>query len=122
MPTETSKYATPPSDITGLDMAFGGRAMELLPPFAEIPEEFRRSSNTWVKFQSEWFFQGLVGAEIIPREGIDLGDALKALTAIQASWEPQHEHKEAGVAYLASLWLLRAKANGRVFGEPEDES
>jgi hypothetical protein len=31
--------------------------------------------------------------------------AIRHLQVIQASFEPKHEHKEAAVAYLASLWF-----------------
>ena len=49
---------------------------------------------------SEWFFYGLKDAQFVPNEGIDKGEALRHLGYIMGSWEPQHEHKEAGCAYL----------------------
>lgn len=40
-----------------------------------------------------------------PREGIDAVVALTHLGVVQTSFEPTAEHKEAAVAYLASLWF-----------------
>lgn len=93
-----------PHKVDGLSIAFGG-GMDLLPAYKEIPDEFKRDSNPWCRWQSEWFFKGL---EKMPtaKEGIDQGEAMRHLSAIQKSFEPGHEHKMAAVAYLASLWLV----------------
>jgi hypothetical protein len=93
-----------PIPVTDIDVAFGGKAMDILPPYSEIPEEFHRGSNPWVKWQSEWFFKGLQSFPKV-KEGIDADMAIKNLRCVQGSWAPKHEHKQAGVAYLASLWL-----------------
>jgi hypothetical protein len=39
------------------------------------------------------------------KEGVDGNLAFRHLSAIQRSFTPKHEHKEAAVAYLASLWF-----------------
>lgn len=79
---------------------------ELLPPYDEIPKEFRigQFQNPYVKFQNKWFFEGL---NEIPaaKAGIDQQKAIRHLSAIQRSFDPKHEHKVAAVAWLASLWL-----------------
>ena len=111
-----SRWAKPCADVTGLDIVFGSRAMDLMPAYGDIPAGFKTSSNTWVKFQNEWFFAGLKGAKFQVRDGIDLKQALGHLKAIQSSFEPKHEHKEAGVAYLASLWFLGVETNGKTYG------
>lgn len=95
-----------PINLSRADIAFGGKAMQILPPMAKIPSEFRSSQNQWVKWQREWFYSGLK-AYPVPKEGIDLPMAMANLAAVQGSFEPKHEHKEAGVAYLASLWFER---------------
>jgi hypothetical protein len=41
----------------------------------------------------------------VTKEGIDRSVAMRHLKCIMSSWEPQHEHKTAGVAYLMSLWF-----------------
>jgi hypothetical protein len=93
-----------PTEISDVGLVFPGSVLHLMPEYAQIPEEFKRSGNKWCKWQSDWFYAGL---SEMPRaqEGIDLQKALRHLKAIQGSWEPKHEHKQAAVAYLASQWL-----------------
>jgi hypothetical protein len=101
-----------PHEVSGLDVAFGGKAMDLMPSEAECVAELDKMPDRgreWRKFQSTWFFSGLKGAEFTMRDGIDQKSALAHLAAIQGSWEPKHQHKEAGVAYLASRWIKSVK-------------
>ena len=86
-----------PADIIG----------KLLPKWDEIPEEFKhQSGNKWVQFQTDWFFSGLKNSDgLVPKPGIDKVLAMAHLSACQRSYQPKHEHKIAGVAYLASLWF-----------------
>jgi anti-sigma factor ChrR (cupin superfamily) len=98
------KYA--PIEMSDIDIAFGGKAMKILPPMVEIPDEFSNTSNQWAKWQADWFYSGL-SAYPVPKEGIDLELAMRNLKAVQGSFTPKHEHKAAGVAYLASLWFER---------------
>ena len=99
--TDTTYLPIPVSDV---DIAFGGKAMEILPPISAIPEEFHNYSNQWSRFVSDWFF-GSLKRYPAPREGIDFDLALRNLKCVIDSFEPKHEHKEAGAAYLASLWF-----------------
>ena len=94
-----------PQEVDRVTMVFGGDMERLLPPMAEIPAEFKRDSNPWVKWQMSWFFRGL---EKFPeaKPGIDGGAAAVHLKTIQGSFEPAHEHKTAAVAWLASQWLV----------------
>lgn len=99
-----------PKPVSDLELAFpAGRIMsDLMPAMADIPEDFRRdrgNAREWVRFQQQWFFRGLKTVDIVAKPGIDRSAAIRHLAAIQGSYEPQHEHKEAAVAYLASLWL-----------------
>lgn len=94
-----------PKDVTDLDIAFGGAVADLMPLMAEIPDEFKRSGNRWVKVQQDWFFYGLSKPRWTPRPQVDGEAAIRHLQAIQRSWAPKHEHKEAAVAYLMSLWF-----------------
>lgn len=106
---EVAERFAKPTKVDAIDVAFGGGGKtlrELMPSYAEIPDEFKRQSNRWVKFQQDWFFNGLKKEEIPKaKDGIDQGIALSHLQCIQGSFEPKHEHKEAAVAYLASLWF-----------------
>ncbi len=95
-----------PIPVTALDRAFGGAGgtlHKILPPMREIPTEYE-GRDMWEDWQAEWFFRGLKRRPV-PREGIDLNTALDNLAVVQGSFEPKHEHKQAGVAYLASLWF-----------------
>lgn len=107
-----SRYLTAPyrpQPIDDLRVVFPANVTELMPSYHDIPEDFRRGrgdASAWIEFQREWFYRGLPkDTKLTPKDGIDLATALRHLKAIQASFEPRHEHKEAAVAYLASLWL-----------------
>jgi hypothetical protein len=97
-----------PMPVTDIQVAFPADVSDLMPEYEEIPEDFRREcgdARPWIAFQRQWFFSGLRGVEIVAKPGVDKGLALRHLKVIQGSFEPQHEHKEAAVAFLASLWL-----------------
>jgi len=80
--------------------------MEILPPYSQIPEEYKDYGNKWSKFVSGWFFNGL-GKDCMPRakDGVDASLAILNIQACLADWQPKHEHKIAGAAYLASQWF-----------------
>jgi hypothetical protein len=94
-----------PQDVDDADVAFGIQDISAMPPYSEIPKEFKDDRNPWTQLQSEWFFKGLDSRKLTTKTGIDRTKALRFLTAIQRSWVPQHEHKSAAVAYLLSLWF-----------------
>jgi hypothetical protein len=96
-----------PKKVIDVEIAFGGDIGELLPSMDDIPDEFDLPGNTkWNKIISMWFFQGLPPeTKFIPKDGIDSNDALRHIAAILRSFEPKHEHKESGCAYLMSLWF-----------------
>jgi len=93
------------------DVAAVFGAIDHLPKWDDIPEEFQRKwsdhNHPWCGLVSQWFFEGLDvnAAGLVPKEGIDQEKALKALNAILRSWAPKHEHKIAGTAYLMSQWF-----------------
>jgi hypothetical protein len=98
-----------PQPVTQADLAFGARDLKkLLPDWDQLPKEFRDrwSSHTgWCGFVSTWFYDGMKGVTMIPKKGIDPDMAMKHIGAILRSWEPSHEHKTAGCAYLLSIWF-----------------
>lgn len=102
MSKAANKYQ--PIEVSSVDVAFGGKAMEILPPMSAIPRQFQSMSNPWAKWQADWFYSGL-SRYPVAKEGIDLKTAMQNLSCVQGSFEPKHEHKSAGVAYLASLWF-----------------
>jgi hypothetical protein len=102
--------------VSDVDLAFGGNMSDLLPPYSDIPEEFQNMNNRtkWNKLISDWFYVGLNSLDLKPKESIDVNGAIRHIKAILASWEPKHEHKMAGCAYLMSLWFddVKYEKNG----------
>jgi len=93
-----------PKDIANPFM----RNKELLPPYEDIPEEFTKSfycNNKWCKLFNDMFFKGIRITKIIPKEGIDKDKAWRHIHIASSGWDSKHEHKEAGVSYLMSLWF-----------------
>ena len=96
-------------DLDGLDVACGN--IKHLPKWDSIPEEFRAHwQHPLARVMESLFFRGGSMAEhgYVPRPGIDAGKATRAIGAILVSFQPKHEHKIAGAAYLASMWFEEA--------------
>jgi hypothetical protein len=103
----------PVPQVDRLDVTFGN--IKHMPRYDTLPADFKRhDGNAYVKAASTWFFSGAKGSP----NGITIGDvtfkakpgveAVKALAAIKAilgSFEPKHEHKEAGCAFLLAEWF-----------------
>lgn len=105
-PTEAAAPPFLPQELDALQVAFPTNAMELLPPWDAIPDDFKQWPGAgWTRLVSDWFGLGLRRLEITPRDGIDRTAAMRHVRAIMGSWDPQHEHKIAGCAYLLSLWF-----------------
>lgn len=95
-----------PKAINTIDSVFPTCTDGILPAWKDIPDEFKDSSNKWCRLFSRWCFLGLPKeTEFKPKAGIDLQLALRHLKYCMKSWEPKHEHKEAGCAYLMSQWF-----------------
>lgn len=102
---KNQKFEKPNENITDRDIAFGPKNIsEFLPAMHSIPKEFFNDRNPWSQLVSGWFFRG-VKEWPIAKEGINFKMAAAHIRVALASWEPKHEHKMAGCAYLASLWL-----------------
>lgn len=95
----------PVRDVTDLDIAFPGNVSHLMPAPNDIPREFSHAKNMWNRFFNDMFYSGILTADLRPRDGIDPQKALRHIRAIAGSFQPQHEHKEAAVAYLMSQWF-----------------
>lgn len=84
----------------------------LLPPVDAIPKEFF-GQNKWTRL-ADMMFAGTVPpttTRYVERPEINYTPDLyktasRQWTACLCSFEPKHEHKIAGVAYLLSLFLL----------------
>jgi hypothetical protein len=103
----SAEHFDQPTVVDDVTFAFGGDVRNLMPPYEAIPDEFKRDSNPYVRFQRDWFYGGIPKDRMpAAKPGIDFKTAMRHLGTIQGSFEPKHEHKEAAVAYLASKWLL----------------
>ena len=82
-----------------------------LPMKGDIPEEFWGWHNPWAELVRRWFYKGLSTPPAF-REGIDSSSAMLHLDVCIHSYEPKHEHKTAGGAYLMSLWCEDSEVSG----------
>lgn len=90
----------------------------LLPLEEEIPDEFPHEAK-FAEVAQTWFFCGLSPeSKFRPKEGVNSGKALRVLQACLGSYEPRHEHKMRGVAFLMSEWFEDIEAIPKT--KPED--
>lgn len=103
-----------PKKLDSLGMAFGpDNIRDFLPPYAQV----RDHHSVFSDFIARWFFSGIGQAEVdtlVAKPGIDKNDALRHIKACLGSWEPKHEHKEAGCAWLMSQWFEEPVPAGSV--------
>lgn len=91
-----------PVAVTEVDLVFGGVVEELLPAMTEIPEAFITGETIWNAAIDRLFYKGPAGIEVTPRKEVDPKAALRHIAAVLNSFQPKHEHKMAGCAYLMS--------------------
>lgn len=99
-----------PQELAELDYAFGTADVmrRLLPKWEEIPEEFRieaKSVKKWYTILGDWFYGGIKLTNVVMKNNIDKKHAIRHIGCIMHSYDPKHEHKIAGCAYLMSLWF-----------------
>lgn len=96
-----------PIEVDNVLLAFPADVMRLLPKWEDIPAEFKNPNRPtkWNNLFNDWFYHGLKSLVRKPKPGIDELKAIRHLSCIVGSYEPKHQHKEAGVAYLMSLWF-----------------
>ena len=87
--------------ITDAEVAFS--TTRLLPEWDQIPDEFKTSQgNKYTKLASDIFFGNELTGEIDLNEGIEPELLSRAVRAHLSSFQPKHEHKISGVAYMVS--------------------
>lgn len=115
--TATTDQWAAPQPVDDVLLAFPASVSHLMPPREECEsalEAMDDRGRRWIEFQQRWFHEGLdPSTSFEMRDGINPATALRHLAAIQGSFEPKHEHKEAAVAYLASRWFLAPPTDGR---------
>ena len=98
------KYA--PQPVDDVRTVFLADVTDLMVPRDEIPKEFFGSKHAAVTVVEEWFYHGLPKTtKIVPSTGIDKQTAIRHLKCILGSFQPEHNHKIATVAYLMSEWF-----------------
>lgn len=101
---------TLPTNVSDIDVAFPTKVSDMMPVYEDIPTEYKHFKGTiWNRLVADWFFHGVHDLKIKWRKEVDPEAAMRHIKYILGSWEPKHEHKEAGVAYLLSLWATDAK-------------
>jgi hypothetical protein len=96
----------PITKVTGADIVFPARVDHLMPPYEELigkrkDPEHRRLEEV----AQRAFFKGMDAGPWKPKEGVNKDDALRQIQCILGSFEPKHEHKIAGVAFLLGEWF-----------------
>lgn len=95
--------------VSDAQLAFPATIDEYLPPWDDIPEEYRdmNSTNKWRKLFSLVFYgdKRVKDVWMRPKEGVDPALAGRHLRCVMGSFDPKHQHKVAGVSYLMSEWF-----------------
>lgn len=95
-------------EVSDLQAILGTMLYAPLPAWDDIPPEFKSHPGTpFNRIVSTLFFNGgkLSDHGLTPKPGVDQRKAMRAIKACLGSFEPKHEHKEAGVAYMLSEWF-----------------
>lgn len=101
----TEPIMMPAENITDVELAFPANGVSRLPAWDRIPKEYQDQNHPRCNTVEVWFGMGLKMNKIVPKKGIDQIKAFRHLKAIMGSYEPKHEHKIAGVAYLIDQWF-----------------
>ncbi len=102
-----------PVAVPDIDFAFPAHVIgKYLPLWEDIPAEFKKNNDChpYHRLAQDWFFTGLKNLKLECRPGIDQSAALRHLQTIMRSYEPKHEHKIAGVAYLIDIFYSKFEA------------
>ena len=87
--------------IDDVDLAFG--TTKLLPKMEQIPADFEERGNDLIYFKivnSLFYGTPLPEGNVEFKEGFEPEKVVRAARAHLASWEPNHEDKTIGVAYM----------------------
>ena len=106
MPT-VDTFAQPVA-IPRVQQVFPANLGDLLPPLDLIPEAYRSGRAGHVSTYARSMALGRIDESLalIKRPGVDPELAWTHLCTIASSFEPKHEHKEAALAWLLSMWYL----------------
>ena len=95
----------PIKEVDRLSEAFATTVKGFLPEMKDIPEEFKNRNTPWNDIVSQMFYAGGTIKKAVPKAGVDADKAMKHIYYCLSSWEPKHERKMAGTAFLLSEWF-----------------
>lgn len=86
---------------------------EYLPTESDLPPAFRNGNTVWHALIVRWFANGLpADVQFFGKDGIDAEAAWRHIDACLRSYEPRHQHKVDGCAYLCSCFFKRVVCPG----------
>ena len=95
-----------PKTVPDVQFAFPAYIIgTLIPEWDDLPDEFRNRTSGYEELAGHACFNSVEIQPKVLRDGVDAKLANRQLNAIVRSLQPKHEHKEAAIAYLLSLWL-----------------
>lgn len=94
-----------PKKLDGPSIAFPTTVDGFIPEYCDIPEEFKRGHTPQNKLFNRMFCAGVRVSFLKEKPGINRKDALNHIRYVSRSFEPKHERKEAGVAFLIAEWF-----------------
>jgi hypothetical protein len=107
-----------PTPIEDVSLAFPADALDYMPTWEEIPDEFKSYTETsieWHAMAALWFSKG-IASDYTGYLPVELEDGTRIegelidrqINAILGSYAPKHEHKMAAVAWMLSIWIESA--------------
>ena len=96
----------PIPELTDADAAFGN--VSFLPQWEKLPKAYR-DGGFGCEAAGDLFYKGgsLASMGYLPRKGVDVGRATRAIQAALRSFEPSYEHKIDAVGWLVDQWFQR---------------
>lgn len=100
----TRKDFVQPHDVSDVQRAFPAMVVgTYLPPYLWFEED--DVPEAWRDFVNALFAGQATDIALIPAEGIEAAKAWDHATMVLGSFEPKHEHKVDGVAWLLWHWF-----------------
>lgn len=97
-------------ELDDVTLAFPAHALDWMPAWEEIPEEYKVGTTEAERIARQWFYRGLGDqVEFYARDGIDAEQAFRAIQATLRSFQPKHEHKMAAVAFMIDTWFSEVR-------------
>lgn len=107
--TQIKQDWTVPIPVSDVTLAFPANVIGvLIPEWGDLPQVFQDRMSGYEKLANYACFHSVELKPEALKPSIDATTATRQLSAVVRSFELKHEHKEAGLAYLLSLWLKPA--------------